>query len=421
MNMVKKDRIYYGWIVVAVCLFIGVVSFGIRYSYGVFFKSLEQDFGWSRALTSGIFSIYMLLCCIFAILGGWLLDRYGPRVIIILMGFFTGFSLILTSYANSLWHLFITYSVLLAIGTGPTYTVTMATASRWFVKSRGLAVAIIGSGAGLGIIVMTPIAAHLVSSHGWQTAYFIIGLVALFTISPCALLLRKSPPIVTALPDSEKLATSNLATSQEQPQNQPEDFSLPQAAKTKNFWLVFFVWLLYSLCLHLVLTHLVPHAIDLGISSMKAAAILTLLGGTSIPGRLLMGRVSDIIGWKQGSIISALFMAGAMALPVGGSNLWTLYLFGIIFGLSYGAIDPPIVALIGDVFGLRHIGVIMGALVVGWSAGAAIGPALAGYIFDVNGNYVFAFLVGVVAMIVAAVLIFSVTPLRRQVLPLSGH
>jgi len=159
----------------------------------------------------------------------------------------------------------------------------------------------------------------------------------------------------------------------------------------------------------------------LGISSMKAAAILTLLGGTSIPGRLLMGRVSDIIGWKQGSIISALFMAGAMALPVGGSNLWTLYLFGIIFGLSYGAIDPPIVALIGDVFGLRHIGVIMGALVVGWSAGAAIGPALAGYIFDVNGNYVFAFLVGVVAMIVAAVLIFSVTPLRRQVLPLSGH
>lgn len=417
MNKVKKGGLYYGWIVVAACLFIGVISFGIRYSYGVFFKSLEQDFGWSRALTSGVFSGYMLLCCVFAILGGWVLDRYGPRVVIILMGFLTGLSLLLTSYANSLWHLFISYSLLLAIGTGPTYTVTMATASRWFVKKRGLAVAIVGSGSGLGMLVMTPIAAHLISVYSWQTAFLILGLIAFFTISPSALLLRKSPAMVATLPDDEKMVTSNLAASQEKSSNQPEDFSLLQAAKTKNYWLVFFVWLLYSLCLHLVLTHLVPHATDLGISSMKAAAILTLLGGTSIPGRLLMGRVSDIIGRKQAGIISALFMAGAMFLLMGGQNLLTLYLFGVIFGLSYGAIDPPVVAIVGDIFGLRHIGVILGGLVVGWSAGAAIGPALAGYIFDVSGNYVFAFLVGAVAMLIVAGLIFSVTSFRHQVLP----
>ena len=421
MNRVKKDRLYYGWIVIAACLFIGVISYGIRYSYGVFFKSLEQDFGWSRALTSGVFSGYMLLCCVFAILGGWALDRYGPRIVIILMGFFTGLSLLLTSYANSLSYLFISYSLLLAIGSGPTYTVTMATTSRWFVKRRGLALAIVGSGAGLGIIVMAPIAAHLISSYGWQTAYFIIGLVALFTIPPCALLLRKAPTAVAALLDGQKLAASNLAAPQEQPPNETEDFSLLQTTKTRNFWLLFFVWLLYSFCLHLVLTHLVPHAIDLGISSMKAAAILTLLGGTSIPGRLLMGRVSDTIGRKQAAIVSALFMAGAMLLLTGGSSLWTLYVFAVIFGLSYGGIDPPVVALIGDIFGLRHIGVIMGVLVVGWSVGAAIGPALAGYIFDVSGNYDFAFLVCMAAMLIAAVLVLLVRGPGRQALPLSGH
>lgn len=412
MNKVKKDRIYYGWIVVATCLFIGTIIYGIRYSYGVFFKPLEQDFDLSRTLTSGVFSVHMLLCCVFAILGGWALDRYGPKIVVILMGFFTGLSLILSSYTSSPWQLFFSYSFLLAIGTGPTYTITMATASRWFADRRGLALAIVGSGAGLGLIVMTPIAAYLISGYGWQTAYFIIGIIALCTITPCALLLRKTTATVTTLPDNE-LETTNSITPQKRHQNQQDSFSLLQAAKTKNFWLLFFVWLLYSFCLHLVLTHLTPHAIDLGISSMKAAALLTLLGGTSIPGRLVMGRLSDTIGRKQAGIISALGMAGAMLLLALGSDWWTLCVFGVIFGLSYGGIDPPVVALIGDIFGMSHIGVIIGVLVVGWSAGAAIGSALAGYIFDVSGSYFFAFLAGAIGMLIASLLILLLTRLKQ--------
>ena len=98
-----------------------------------------------------------------------------------------------------MWQLFISYNLLLAIGTGLAYTVTSASISRWFVKRRGLALAIVGSGVGLGIVIMTPVAAHLVSSYGWQTAYFIIGLVALCTIIPCALPLRKAPPVTAVL------------------------------------------------------------------------------------------------------------------------------------------------------------------------------------------------------------------------------
>jgi len=410
---VKRGQFYYGWIVVTACLFIGIIVYGIRYSYGMFFTSLSQDFSWSRALTSGVFSGYMLLCCVFAILGGWALDRYGPRVVVILMGLFTGLSLILTSYASAPWHIFISYSLLLALGTGPIYNGTMATTSRWFAKRRGLALAIVGSGAGLGIIVMAPIAAHLISNYGWQTAYFIIGLIALFTMIPSALLLRRTPTTEELLFEQAGLTATNLAAPREQLPNEPEAFSLPQAAKTKNFWLVFFVWLLYAFCLHLVLVHLPPHAIDLGLSSMKAAALLTLLGGTSIPGRIFAGRVSDIIGRKKPAIICALFMGGMMLLLALRSDLWVLYVFAVIFGLFYGGIDAPLVALVGDIFGLRHIGVIMGVLVVGWGAGAAIGPALAGRIFDVSGNYTFAFLACVIAMLVAAVLILLVRQPKR--------
>ncbi len=141
---------------------------------------------------------------------------------------------------------------------------------------------------------------------------------------------------------------------------------------------------------------------------MTAASILSLLGGASIPGRIFMGRVSDTIGRKQAAIISALLMAGAMVLLAWGSTLPLLYLAGAIFGLFYGGIDPPVVALIGDVFGLRHMGVILGVLIVGWSAGAAAGPALGEYAFDVQGDYFVAFLAGAAAMTLAAAFIILV-------------
>jgi MFS family permease len=417
VSMKKKDRLYYGWIVVTVCLFIGVFSFGIRYSYGIFFKSLQQDFGWSRTLTSWVFSSYMLFCSLFAILGGWVQDRYGPRIIIILTGLFTGMSLLLTSHAHSLWHLFIGYSLLLAMGTGPTYTVTMAIALKWFVRRRVLAVAIVGSGGGFGLIAMAPIAAYLITHYGWQYAYFIVGLVALFSIPPSALLLRKAPDAVAPLPEEERLAVPNPSSIQEQTPNEPKDFSLPQAIKTMNFWLLLFVWFLYSFCFHMVLTHLVPYATDLGISSMKAATVVTSLGIAIICGRLITGRMSGTIGLKQTAIASAIFMMGAMLLLAGGKNLWLLYIFAAVFGLSYGGLDPPVTVLIGNVFGLCHIGVIIGVLAGGFAAGAAVGPALAGYIFDVSGKYFFAFLISAVSMLIAALSIFLVREPGYRVRP----
>lgn len=370
VNNVQKERLYYGWVVVLAGLIIMATIFGIRYSYGVFFKSLEQNFGWNRTLTSGVFSVYMVLCSLFAICGGWALDRYGPRLVLIIMGLFTSSSLLLSSQADSLWKLFLSYSLLLAIGTGPTYGVIMATVSRWFVRRRGTAVGIVSAGIGLGLIIMNPVAAYLVSSYGWQSAYMVVGFIALFIIVPCSLLLKKSPDATEGSAAEEGLLDGSDGPA--------EDFSLLQAARDKNFWLFFIIWVLYSFCVHLVLTHLVPFAIDLGVPTIKAAAVVTLLGGSSVLGRLVVGRLSDIIGRKWATTLSALFMAGAMLLLSGASHLWMLQLFAVFFGFFYGALDPPITAFVGEVFGLRHIGVIMGVFVTAWSTGAAIGPGLGG-------------------------------------------
>ena len=154
---------------------------------------------------------------------------------------------------------------------------------------------------------------------------------------------------------------------------------------------------------------------------MKAATILTLLGGTNTCGRLLMSSVSGRIGLKKTAVLSALLMAVSMLLIIREAHLWILYLFGIIYGLSFGGLDPPITALIVNVFGLRHIGVIIGVLAVGFGAGAAIGPAFAGYMFDVSGKYFSAFLLSAVSLLIAAILILLIEEPEPQKRLLSSH
>jgi len=146
--MIKKERFYYGWIVVGACFTFGAVAIGTRLSFGVFFSPLEANFGWTRAMTSSVFSLYQIFCGLATILGGWAFDRYGPRVTIGVMGAMIGLSLILTSQVREVWHLYISYSLLLAIGTGPSYAVIMGQVQRWFTKRRGFALGIASCGAG---------------------------------------------------------------------------------------------------------------------------------------------------------------------------------------------------------------------------------------------------------------------------------
>ncbi len=189
----SQGRFFYGWVVVVTCLFVSLVIFGIRYSFGIFFTPLEEAFGWSRATTSGIFSTYMILASAFAIIQGWALDRYGPRVVVAVMGIITGISLFLTGRIDSLWQLYMTYSILLAMGTGGTYAIVMSTGTRWFLKRRATALAVIGTGAGLGTVIMTPVSAQLISAFDWRTCFMVLGIVVWVTIIPAAWFLKKEP------------------------------------------------------------------------------------------------------------------------------------------------------------------------------------------------------------------------------------
>jgi len=386
-------------VVTAAGLIIGTLIFGTRYSFGVFFTSIEGEFQLSRTATSTIFSVYMLLAPLFAILGGWALDRYGPRITTISMGIFTGLSLLLTSQADASWQLFITYSLLLAIGTGAAYTIIMSTISRWFDRKRGLALGIVGAGGGLGTVVIAPLAAYLIASFDWRMAYAVIGLIAGTVVIALSLLLRKDPVEIGLLPDG---VSSRRSVTTDNNDVKLVSLSLSQAFRTRSFWALSIVWLSFSVCLHLLLTHLVPHITDMGISAAEAALILGLIGSISIPGRLMIGWVSDRTGRKVSAVACALTQCGAMVWLAWAQDLGTFYLFAIVFGFAYGGFDSPVTAMIGDIFGLRNIGIIMGVLGISFGIGAAIGPALGGLIFDASQSYFLAFLIGAGAMLIAA-------------------
>jgi MFS family permease len=165
------------------------------------------------------------------------------------------------------------------------------------------------------------------------------------------------------------------------------------------------MWLFFGFDLLLVLTHIVPHATDLGFSAGEAATVLSLMGGMSIVGKVLMGKVSDSISRKTAAIACSLLQGGATIWLIWSQDLWMFYLFAAAFGFAYGGIVPVVAALTSDIFGLRNIGTIIGVLNVGWGLGAAIGPAIGGFIFDVRDSYFIAFLLGGTAMLIAAMLI----------------
>jgi len=394
----KRNRLYYGWIIVLSCFGINAVVHGIRYSFGVFFKSLSGDFHLSRAGLSGISAVYWILCGIFALLGGYLLNRFGPRKIMLVMGILTGLSLIATSQANASWQLFFSYSLLLAAGTGAVYSVLMTTTQRWFHNRRGTAIGIVSSGVGIGTIIMTPLAAYLISVFDWRVTYLIMGLVlgAIFII--LAIPLQKDPAEIGLLPYG---ANTDVVPSDNPVKIGEGNRPLSQALRTLNFWLIAAIWFAWSFSLLIVLTHLVPHLTDIGIPLTAAAPIAGLIGIVSIAGRLSIGYFSDRLDRKVSTIIAILLQAGSLFLLAWSQQMWMFYLFAVIYGIGYGGLDPATLALVGDIFGMRDLGQIMGALLMFWAVGAGVGSEVGGIIYDRTGSYFGAFLLCAVFMLAA--------------------
>jgi len=396
-----KTPRFYGYVVVMAAFFIMVLMWGVLFTFGVFFKPMLTDLGWTRAVTSGAFAVFWIIQGLLSIVMGRINDRFGPRIVITVCGFVLGLGYLLMSQTGTLWQLYLFYGVIIATGMSGTFVPIASTVARWFVKRRGMMTGIVVAGSGVGGLIAPPLANWLISIYDWRVSYIILGSIALVVVILFAQLLRRDPAQVGLMPYGGSKEEMELKGS-------TKAFSLKEAASVRQFWLVFSMYLCLGFALFIILVHIAPHATDLGFSAATAANILAAAGGGGVIGRLLLGGAADRIGNRRVFIIGFVLMAAALLWLVPATETWTLYLFAIIFGFATGGCIMSESPLVAELFGLRSHGLILGVTSFGFCIGAAAGPFLAGYIFDVTGSYNVAFLacavVSVVGLILSAIL-----------------
>lgn len=379
-------QIFYGHVVVAAAALILMVIWAVYYSFGVFFKPILSEFGWTRAMTSGAFSLSSITMGVTGIVIGWVNDRFGPRLVMSISGVLLGIGYILMSQISAPWQIYLFYGVIVGAGMVGGFVPIMSTLARWFVKRRGMMTGIVSAGIGVGAVIGPPLANRLISTYGWRLSYIILGSILLAVVVLLSQLLKRDPSVVEQVADGQNQGNQIDLTPGS------EGFSLGEALYTIPFWLFFVMIFCFGSCIFSIMVHIAAHSNELGISPAGAAKILATLGGASIAGKLLLGKLSDIIGSRNVFIFSFLLMAVSLFWLTSAKMAWELYCFAGIFGFAYGGcvtVESPMVAFL---FGLRSHGSILGVVAFGFTIGGAFGPWLTGHIFDVTHSYQAAFL-----------------------------
>ncbi|MBI2850718.1 MAG: MFS transporter [Chloroflexi bacterium] len=408
LTAAAKPKLFYGYIVVAASFLAMVVIHGIVNTFGVFFNPLQDYFQASRAAISAASSLSFFVMGFMAILMGILADRFGPRIVLSIGTVIFGAGYLLMSQVSTLWQVYLVFAII-GIGFSPSDVVPLSLVVRWFFKKRGMMSGITKVGTGVGMTVMPVIATVLIDRYEWRTAFLILGILVLVTVIPLAQLLRRDPREIGLLPDGEKRQDLNGQIAAE------TGLSLRQAIRTRQLWLVCGLYAALLFAAQSVLTHIVPYAVDLGISKPLAASIVATIGGSSIAGRLIMGFSSDKIGRQRGILICFILLVTALSWLQFAKELWMLYLFAAIYGFNHGGFFAQISPLIAWLFGTRSQGSLLGIVIFSGTLFGAISPIITGRLFDVSGTYRWAFLILLLAAIIGLILITMLKPIRQEV------
>ncbi len=396
----KLKHLHYGWVMVVIgaCILAAYVT--IIYTFGIFIIPITMEFNWDRGALSGAFSMYTLIGGFLGIFGGRLSDTYGPRPLATIGGLFIGIGFLLMSQVSSLWQVYLIWGVLFGVGGGSCYIPVTSTIPRWFAKRRGIAVGITVTGIGLGGVISPTLAQWLISSYDWRQACIILGLITSIIIIPLAQFMKHSPQRVGLKPYGE-----NGTIEDKQPSASiVGGLSFKQAIKTSRFWLFGLILFCFVFAVLVIIVHIAPYAVDIGISAIVAASAVSILAAASVIGRFSLGFISDRIGARR--VLTACLVTVTLALIwlLFSKEIWMLYAFAVVFGVAFGGIVPLQPLVVADLFGLSSLGIIFGTVHFLGTIGGALGAPLAGSIFDVTRSYHLAFLICVIIGVLATIL-----------------
>jgi MFS family permease len=376
----------------------------VVYTFGVFLQPLTEQFGWDRGALSGAFSIQMLLIGVISIFIGRLNDKYGPRIFVTLGGLLTSIGFLLMSQVNSLWQVYLNWGFIMGIGGGFFYIAIISTVPKWFVKRAGAAIGITVAGMGLGAVISPPIIQWLISIYGWQQPFIILSIVLFVIVVPLAQFMHHSPQRMGIRPygDAEDTIWDKLPLL-----STTEGISFNQAVKTSRFWFFGLVVFCACFCIQVIIVHIVPYAIDVGVPAIVAAGVLSIAAGSSVVGRLTVGLVADRIGGRLALSFCVILITLSLICLLFIHDVWMFYAFAVVFGFGYGGVLVLTTIVTAELYGLTSLGMMLGIFSFYDTGGGVLGPPLAGSIFDATRSYNLAFVICIVLGVLAIILSLS--------------
>jgi len=408
----SKGRFHYAWIAIAVAFMIMLVTAGIRATPSVMMVPLERDFGWSRTTVSLALSINLALFGLMGPFAAAAMQRFGLRRTVMLAMAVLAVAVSLSSQMTQTWQMQLIWGILVGLGTGATSMTLGATiVNRWFSERRGLAMGILTASSATGQLAFLPLMAYVVTSYGWRPVVLAVAVAAAILLPLVSFLLPERPVDVglrpLGVPDS---APADAAPSMANP-IMIAFGALGRAVKVKDFWLLFFSFFICGASTNgYIGTHFIAMCGDFGLSEVRGAGILAVMGLLDLFGTTFSGWLSDrfnnrvLLFWYYGLRGLALIY-----LPYAfGFEYFGLPIFAFFYGLDWVATVPPTVRLTTDIFGSKHAPVVFGWVVAGHQLGAAFAALGAGMLRNSLGSYTVATMISGGLCVLGAIMVLRI-------------
>jgi sugar phosphate permease len=401
-------KVFYGWWIVAAASGVQLLG-GMLWmqSYGAYVVLLQDEFGWSKALLAGAFALTRLESGILGPLQGWMVDRFGPRVILTIGTIIFGIGFMLFSRVDSILMFYLTFAMI-AVGSslGGFVTLTVAVVN-WFERHRAKALALSQTGLSIGGLCI-PLTVLALESLGWRATAFISGIIVLAVGLPLVQLVRQRPELYGEHPDGVPPPDRSVAGSNYKPRN---DFTWRQAVHTPAFWLISFGHGLALLSVSTMLVHLIPHLTEsLDYSLTAAGTMVALMTGCQFAGQFLGGYFGDLLNKRYMCMGCMLAHGSGLLLLPYADTLGLAMVCVMLHGAAWGVRGPLMAALRADYFGARSFGTITGISSMIVMFGMMGGPVISGLLADKYGDYQVAFSVIAAGALLGSICFWAAKP-----------